>query len=63
MASAALPECEFTFRPLAVSENPLAKNLPGVRYRRSLKLRIVSDANLARLAGFSRCTRMPSRNR
>ena len=45
-------ECEFSFRPLAGSENPLAKNLPGVRYRRSLKLRVVSNANLPRVAGF-----------
>ncbi len=33
--------CSFTFQPLAPAENPKAKNLPGVDYRRTLKLRIV----------------------
>ena len=46
-------ECDFTFRPLAGTENPLAKNLPGVRYRRTLKVRIVTDAILPNLPLFS----------
>ena len=33
--------CCFTFRPLAPSENPDASNLPGVRYRRALRFRLV----------------------
>jgi hypothetical protein len=37
-------ECVYTFRPLAEAENPLAKNLPDSRYRRTLKVRLVSDA-------------------
>jgi hypothetical protein len=45
--------CDFTFRPLAATENPLAKNLPGVRYRRTLKLRIASNAGLPNLPLFS----------
>jgi hypothetical protein len=45
-------ECDFTFRPLAGTENPFGKNLPGVRYRRTLKLRIVSKAGLPKVAGF-----------
>jgi hypothetical protein len=46
-------ECDFTFRPLAGTENPLAKNLPGVRYRRTLKLRIASGENLPLLPLFA----------
>ncbi|HKW96258.1 MAG TPA: hypothetical protein VJN43_00925 [Bryobacteraceae bacterium] len=37
-------ECSYDFRPLAESENPLAKNLPGVRYRRTLKVRLTYSA-------------------
>ena len=36
--------CRYTFAPLAASENPLAKNLPGLNYRRTLKLRLVFDS-------------------
>jgi hypothetical protein len=45
-------DCDFTFRPLATTENPLGKNLPGVRYRRTLKLRLAGDANLPPVIGF-----------
>jgi len=45
-------DCEFTFRPLATTENQLGKNLPGVRYRRTLKLRLAGDANLPPVIGF-----------
>ncbi len=34
------PECRYTFSPLDESENPRAKSLPGVDYRRTLKLRL-----------------------
>ena len=34
-------ECVYRFQPLAAAENPLAKNLPGVPYRRTLKVRLV----------------------
>ena len=34
-------ECRYTFQPLGESENPRAKNLPGLDYRRTLKLRLV----------------------
>ncbi len=34
-------DCRYTFLPLAESENPNAKNLPGLTYRRTLKLRLV----------------------
>lgn len=33
--------CRVSFQPLAVSENPNAANLPGVRYRRAIKLRLL----------------------
>ena len=37
-------DCIYTFQPLAETENPLTKNLPGTRYRRTLKIRLVSSA-------------------
>ncbi len=33
--------CRFTFTPLEETENRLARNLPGVRYRRALRFRLV----------------------
>lgn len=46
-------ECWYTFEPLAAGENPLAGNLPGVRYRRTLKVRLASNANLPPVASLS----------
>ncbi len=34
-------ECTYRFEPLSEKENEHAKNLPGVRYRRTLKVRLV----------------------
>lgn len=34
-------ECRYTFEPLEKGENPLAPNLPGLAYRRTLKVRLV----------------------
>jgi hypothetical protein len=34
-------ECRYTFGPLEKAENPLAPNLPGLEYRRTLKVRLV----------------------
>ena len=39
-------ECVYTFQPLTNRENPLAKNLPGTRYRRTLKVRLVCSADV-----------------
>ncbi len=39
-------ECVYTFQPLAEAENPRANNLAGTRYRRTLKVRLVSDAGV-----------------
>jgi hypothetical protein len=36
--------CVYTFDPLTETENPLATNLPGVRYRRTLKIRLTSPS-------------------
>ncbi len=36
--------CRFTFAPLDEAENRRAKNLPGVRYRRALRFRVVFPA-------------------
>ncbi|MBM4036861.1 MAG: hypothetical protein FJ291_34435, partial [Planctomycetes bacterium] len=33
--------CRFTFRPLEAAENPRASNLPGLRYRRAVRFRLV----------------------
>ncbi|MFN0167985.1 MAG: hypothetical protein ACKV22_16290 [Bryobacteraceae bacterium] len=33
--------CRFTFLPLDAAENPRAGNLPGVRYRRAIRFRLV----------------------
>jgi len=46
-------ECRYTFEPLAAGENPLAGNLPGVRYRRTLKVRLASETSLPPVASFS----------
>lgn len=37
----AASECRYTFQPLQESENPRANNLPGLDYRRTLKLRLI----------------------
>jgi hypothetical protein len=39
-------ECSISFLPLASEENPRAKNLPGLTYRRTLKIRVISDRQL-----------------
>jgi hypothetical protein len=55
-------ECTYTFQPLAESESQLAKNLPGTRYRRTLKIRLVSAAatsEISALQVFSETTQSP----
>ncbi len=37
--------CSYTFLPLSVAENPRAGNLPGLTYRRTLKIRLVFASN------------------
>ena len=46
-------ECRFTFQPLAEAENPRARNMPGMRYRRTLKIRIASRQPLPAITAFS----------
>jgi hypothetical protein len=48
-------ECLYKFAPLQKSENPNANNLPGLSYRRTLKLRLVFSAEpgLERVQVFS----------
>ena len=41
-------ECRYTFQPLAKGENRLAGNLPDVRYRRTLKVRLAIRHDTAR---------------
>ena len=47
--------CSYTFRPLSEAENPKAGNLPGLDYRRTLKLRLVfaSSPQLGKVEVFS----------
>lgn len=51
-------DCTASFRPLATSENPLARNLPGLDYRRTLKMRLAfgEDPHLAGVEVFSGST-------
>lgn len=48
-------ECRITFRPLEVAEDPAANNLPGVTYRRTIKLRLVfsEDPQIDRVSVFT----------
>ncbi len=39
--------CSYTFEPLSKEENRKADNLPGLNYRRTLKLRLVFDSKPA----------------
>jgi hypothetical protein len=56
-------QCRFTFLPLDEAENPLARNLSGVRYRRAIKFRIVfppgSRPDLETVQVFSESTLRP----
>ncbi len=47
------PECRFTFLPLAADENPRANNMPGVLYRRTLKIRVVTATGIPAVTLFS----------
>ncbi len=53
--------CTYTFSPLAEAENRLAKNLPGLKYRRTLKVRLVFDSApvLEKVEVFSGSTEKP----
>src|SRR2546422_7151933 len=48
-------ECSVIFLPLTASENSRAKNLPGVDYRRTIKLRLVfhTDPGIDRVQVFN----------
>jgi hypothetical protein len=50
--------CTYTFAALAESEDPLARNLPGLAYRRALKFRLVFGAppDIEKVAVFSGST-------
>jgi len=54
-------ECRYTFSPLQKLENPNAENLPGLDYRRTLKLRLVfqSEPALERVEVFSGSRKKP----
>jgi hypothetical protein len=48
-------ECRYTFAPLTLEENPRADNLPGLAYRRTIKLRLVypRDPHIEKLSAFT----------
>src|ERR1700681_730734 len=55
-------ECVYSFEPLSESENPLAKNLPGSHYRRTLKVRLAYTADrvaVSSLQVFSESRQVP----
>ena len=52
-------ECTYDMAPLDEAENPRAKNLPGVRYRRTLKIRLVTASKVSALRVFSYSTEAP----
>jgi hypothetical protein len=59
-------ECRYEFGPLATAENPRADRLPGVRYRRTLKVRVVWNSAkpaIQRLQAFSGTEEIPIRMR
>lgn len=45
-------ECRYVFAPLALKENPRADRLPGVRYRRTLKVRISWPSGAPAVSGL-----------
>ena len=56
-------ECWVRFLPLDQEENPRAGNLPGLNYRRTLKVRLVSDAlppAVQRIRVFTDSTQKPA---
>ena len=46
-------DCRYDFSSLSESENARAKNLPGVRYRRTLKVRLVFSGDSPAIAAIS----------
>lgn len=46
-------ECRYTFQPLAPAENPRAGNMPGVPYRRALKISLLADSVLPAITALS----------
>lgn len=61
-----LNECRFIFEPLAASENPRAPNMPGVIYRRTLKIRVISAdplPSISKIAAYSDSLEKPLRLR
>lgn len=52
-------ECRFTFKPLTEAENPRARNMPGVPYRRTLKVQVSADRVLPAITGFEAAEQAP----
>lgn len=56
-------QCRYVFSPLAESENPRAHHTPDIRYRRTLKVRLVypgSHASLSDLQAYSGTEEAPA---
>ena len=59
-------ECRYDFSPLTEAENSRAKNLPGVDYRRTLKVRLVFTGRapaISSISAFSDSVERPRRVR
>ena len=52
-------ECRYLAGPLAAAENPRAANLPGARYRRTLKIRVTAATPIAAVRVFSDSAEVP----
>ena len=58
--------CRYDFSPLSESENARSKNLPGVRYRRTLKVRLVFPGTppaISAISAYSDSVEQPARLR
>ena len=58
--------CRYDFSPLSESENARAKNLPGVPYRRTLKVRLVFSGEppaISAISAYSDSVEQPARLR
>jgi len=59
-------ECRYDFLPLGENENARAKNLPGVQYRRTLKVRMVFSGDspaISTISAYSDSVEQPLRLR
>ena len=58
-------QCRYSFEPLTLQEDPRANNLPGVNYRRAIKLRLVyhTDPHILSVSVFTGTEQLPVKAR